>query len=156
MQNNGIFGVNLLLFPVKTKTEIKYSPRVIQLVPQRCLLGCGSSMNKQICLTRGLTSPRSIQRVEAWLKHKRTLQTLIWSWPQGPRHLTTCHPPSVSVAYGQEECSLVQLHLLPSWLCLPARDNVDGLKNDILRLLCHCSESLTGIFSFNLHNNLMR
>lgn len=94
MQNNGIFGVNLLLFPVKTKTEIKDSPRVIQSVPQRCLLGCGSSMSKQICLSQGLTSPSSIQRVEAWLKHKRTLQTLIWSWPQGLRHVTTRHPPS--------------------------------------------------------------
>lgn len=38
MQNNSIFGVNLLLFPVKTKTEIKNNLHVIcsvPLVPER-------------------------------------------------------------------------------------------------------------------------
>ena len=76
MQNNSIFGVNLLLFPVKTKTEKKNNPCVIHavpLVPQRSLRGCSSSRNKYICLSQGLTSPRGTLRGERLVKTQENL-----------------------------------------------------------------------------------
>jgi hypothetical protein len=53
MQNNSIFGVELLLFPVKTKTETE---NIAHLLVFRCLgsqedpVGLLPSMNKQKCV----------------------------------------------------------------------------------------------------------
>lgn len=126
MQNNSIFGVNLLLFPAKTKTEIKNNPRCythsIPLVPQRSLVGRSSSVNKQICLSLGLTPEEEWKLTQNTRGPYKLSQGL-----QGLRAKLVYQPPSGNYSLlGQEEYFVIQAHLFSSWLCVGARDKPGG------------------------------
>lgn len=171
MQNNSIFRVNLLLFPVKTKTEIKYNPHVIHIrfpyfLRGPCRVVAPQWTSRSVChralhhpapsLLKGLTSPSthgSLVKTQENLtnSHDITMTPLA----QQSNYITTsfCYlwpPGSKNIFWYWSTYSPAGCIYLPgtSWMD----------KNDILCLLrvTRCSEGLTGLISFNLHNNLMK
>lgn len=144
MQNNSIFGVNLLLFPVKTKTEKKNNPCVIHavpLVPQRSLRGCSSSRNKCICLSQGLTSPRSTLRGESLVKTQENLTKSVVTMAaqahgsgSGNNYLSSSLHPGNLWAGGVPSGIGP---LFSTWLHLPARDTLGGLRKRYSGLTVH-------------------